>query len=133
MIKPSITIDDATDDDVARFYPGTQINGNWIAKVFRKGSLVAAFGGFLDLGDGVWFAFLDVPAYLRKPMLYRHVVHAFSEVKARGARIIRAHCDSRIPGAEKLMRHMGFVQTDESYQGVCVWELDMSERMNTHG
>ena len=110
---------DATDDDVARFYRSIQFHGDWTARCIRKGRLVAAMGGVMEIEPGVWFGFIDLPAHLRGPMLYRHTVKVLNEAKAKGARVIRAVCDTDIPRAEAFMRRLGFRPTDE---GVWEWE-----------
>jgi hypothetical protein len=111
----------ADDDSVARFY-GVQFSNRWIGKAIRKGRLVAGFGGAMEISDGVWFAFLDIPAHLRRSINYRHILAALGEMKSMGAQTIRAACESDIPGAEALLQRLGFLPTDEEIDGRKVWE-----------
>lgn len=127
MIRPASEIVPATDDDIARFYGGIEFTGKWFAKAMRRGSLVSGFGGMIETEDGVWFAFLEVPAHERKPILYRHIRDAFDRVKGQGAKVIKATCDTTIPNAEKLMVRLGFRPTDEELNGKVVWVCPVSE------
>lgn len=121
MILPRGEIVDATEDDVARFYGPIEFSGKWIAKALRKGSLVSAFAGLIETEDGVWFAFFEVPAHERKPILYRHILAAVEAAKAQGARVLKATCDTSIPGAERLMVRLGFEPTQDEINGKVVW------------
>lgn len=127
MIKPSSEIVPATDDDIARFYGGIEFTGKWVAKALRKGKLVSGFGGLIETEDGVWFAFFEVPAHERKPILFRHILEAFEAAKAQGAKVFKATCDTSIPGAEKLMRRLGFAPTEDEINGKVVWAWQVSE------
>lgn len=122
MIRPHTEIVDATEDDIVRFYGPIVFQGRWVAKAIRKGSLVSAFGGLIEENEGEWLAFFEVPPHLRRPSIYRHIVAAFNEVKGHGAKVIKAICDTRIDGAEKLIRHLGFLPTDSTINGMQVFE-----------
>lgn len=111
----------ATDDEFARFYGGMQVNGKWVGRAIRRGRLLSAFGGLIETNDGEWFAFLEVPSHERRPSLFRHILAAFDEAKANGARVIKATCDMRIQRAEALMLKLGFEQTQEEHEGRAVW------------
>jgi RimJ/RimL family protein N-acetyltransferase len=111
----------ADDIDFARYFQGMQVTTRWVGRAMRRGRLIAGFGGLLETNDGEWLAFLEVPAEERKPHVYRHVLAAFSEAKALGARRITAWCDTTIPGAEKLMKRLGFEKTDEIIEDKEVW------------
>lgn len=127
MIRPDAVVDLATEDDIARYYGPISFMNKWTARVIRKGSLVAAFGGIVEISDGVWQAFFEVPAYLRKPSIFRHILAGFDEAKAQGAREIRAFCNTDIEGAERLMRHLGFRPTDETIEDRTVWKWLISD------
>lgn len=118
----------ATDDDVARCFRGVLFTSRWFGKAIRKGKLVAGIGGVIDLGDGLWFAFLDVPAYLRSPAMYRHILNGMDEAIKLGATRIRALCDTDVPRAEALMTRLGFEPTEEETDGKVVWEWRHSQR-----
>lgn len=110
----SVTIEPATDEDVARFYGGIEFKGGWHAKVARKGKLVAAFGGVLESSEeGIWYGFMDIPKHIRKPTLYRHTLAILRDAKASGAKVIRAACDTDIPRALEFMERLGFVPTED--------------------
>ena len=121
MLSPKAEICPATEDDIARFYGAVEIQSQWAARVLRKGSFDAGFGGLLEIETGVWFAFFEVPAHLRKPSVYRHIVSAFNVAKAKGAHTVKAHCNTDIPRAKELMQRLGFTPTDEAINGKVVW------------
>lgn len=121
MSKPTVSL--ATEDDIARFYGGIQFNARWHAKAMRKGRLIAGIGGVIETEPGVWFGFLEVPAHLRRPSLYRQVVQVLDEAKALGAREVRTWCDKSIPRAGAMMRRLGFVRTDEMIDGKAIYSL----------
>jgi hypothetical protein len=123
MLKPTPEIVPATGDDVARYYGGIEISGQWHAKAMRKGSLVAGMGGVIETEPGVWVGFLEVPDGERKPSLYRHVIDMLNAAKASGATEIRTWCDDSIPRAEAMMRRLGFKPTDEEIDGKTVHSL----------
>ncbi|SCW39028.1 hypothetical protein SAMN02927900_01290 [Rhizobium mongolense subsp. loessense] len=115
----------ADDIDFARYFGGMHVTGRWVGRALRRGRLIAGFGGLLEVKDAEWFAFLEVPAGDRKPHVYRHVLAAFAEAKAQGAKRITAWCDTSIPGAEKLMNRLGFKKTDEIMQEKEVWAWEL--------
>lgn len=117
----------ATDDDVARFYRGVQFTAPWVGKVIRKGKFIAGFGGVMEIGEGLWYAFLDVPAHLRRPMIYRHALGVLDEAKSMGAMKIRAICDTSVTRAEAMLRRIGFEPTDETDGERTVFEWQHSE------
>lgn len=117
----------ATDDDVARFYRGVQFTAPWVGKAIRRGKLVAGFGGVMEIGEGLWFAFLDIPAHLRRPSIYRHVLGVLDEAQAMGALKIRAVCDTGVPRAEAMLRRIGFEPTEETDGERTVFEWQRSE------
>ena len=114
-------IDWATDEDVARYYGGIEFLGRWVGKSLRRGMAVAGFGALLEEKEGVWFAFLEVPASERKPSIYRHVLEAFNKVKELEPKVIKATCDNSIPRAGELMKRLGFEPSDEKINGREVW------------
>ncbi|KRB51786.1 hypothetical protein ASE04_09645 [Rhizobium sp. Root708] len=116
----------ATDDDIARFYGAIEFKSQWVARALRNGRLIAGFGGALETADGVWFAFLDVPPQYLKPSIYRHIVAGIHEAKSKGAKVIKARCDTRIPRAEALLKHLGFLPTDEVVDNEVIWECQVS-------
>lgn len=122
-MKPVIV--PATDEEFSRFYGGMQVNGKWIGRAVKRGRLVSAFGGLIETAEGEWVAFLDVPSHERRPSLYRHVRAAFDEAKEQGARVIKATCDTNIPRAEALMKHLGFEPTDEMIDNKAVWRWQL--------
>lgn len=111
----------ATEDHFARYYHGMQVTGRWVGRAMVKGRLVAGFGGLIETGDGEWLAFFEVPVHERKPSLLRHILAAFNEAKEHGAKVIKATCDTSIPRAEALMKHLGFEETDETIDEQKVW------------
>lgn len=111
----------ATEDEFARFYHGMQVTGRWVGRAMRKGRLIAGFGGLIETKDGEWFAFFEVPAHERKPSLLRHIRAAFADAKGQGAKVIKATCDTSIPRAEALMKHLGFEPTEEQIDDKVVW------------
>lgn len=111
----------ATDDEFARFYGCMQVTGKWVGRAIKRGRLVAAFGGMIEVSDGEWVAFLEVPQHERRPSLFRHILAVFDEARASGATVIKATCDMRIPRAEALMLKLGFEQTQEEHDGRAVW------------
>ncbi|MDM9629543.1 hypothetical protein QTL95_27030 [Rhizobium sp. S152] len=117
----------ATDDDIARFYGAIEFRSKWAARALRRGRLIAGFGGLLEIEDGVWFAFFDVPAEHRKPSIYRHILSAFREAKAKGAQVFKAKCTETIPRAVALMEHLGFERTDEMIDDEVVWVCPASK------
>lgn len=121
MLKPKGEILPATEDDIARFYGAIEFHSQWAARALRKGSLVAGVGGLLEIENGVWFAFFEVPAHERRPSVYRHILAAFNEAKEKGARTVKAHCSTGIPRAKELMERLGFTPTDEMINGKVVW------------
>ncbi|MGE8105150.1 hypothetical protein ACQKP1_15835 [Allorhizobium sp. NPDC080224] len=111
----------ADDEDFARFYGGVQVTSDWVGKGLWKRRKLAAFGCLIDMGDGVWHGFLDLPVGVRRPSLYRHILGALSEAKSKGALTIKAACQTDIPRAKELMERLGFEPTDEEFQGMRVW------------
>ena len=117
-------IDTATDEDFARFYGGMQVSGRWVGRAMRRGRLIAGFGGLIEMQDGQWLAFLEVPKEERKPHVYRHILAAFAEAKEQGCTRVIAWCDTSIPNAVKLMTRMGFKKTDEMIEEKEGWAWD---------
>jgi hypothetical protein len=115
-------IRDADDIDFARFYGGYQVTSRAICKGLWRRRLLAGFGGMIETGDGEWFAFLEVPSEERRPSLFRHVLKTFAEAKDKGAVVIKAACDTKIPRAEALMTKLGFKPTNEELDGKAIWE-----------
>lgn len=116
----------ATEDEFARFYHGMQVTGRWVGRAMMKGRLIAGFGGLIETGEGEWVAFFEVPAHERKPSVFRHIKAAFAEAREQGAKVIKATCDTSIPRAEALMRHLGFEPTDETLDGKELWVCQVS-------
>lgn len=113
----------ATEDDFARFYRGVVPTAQWMGSAVRKGRLVAGFGGALEVSDGIWFAFLDVPAHLRSRAIYKRIILALAEIRRRGGREVRAMCDETIPRAKEMLERLGFEPTDEVIDGKAVWHV----------
>lgn len=111
----------ADDIDFARFYGGVQVTSQWIGKGIWRRRLLAGFGCVIEVAEGEWMAFLEVPAGERKPHIYRHILQALTDAKKRGARTIKATCDTSIPRAEALMRKLGFEPTQETLDGKVIW------------
>jgi len=111
----------ATADDVARYYGAIEFKSQWTGRTLRKGRMIAGFGGLLEVDNGVWLAFLEVPAEFRRPSIYRHIVAALQEAKAKGALVFKAKCDQSIPRSAALMEHLGFQPTDEVLDNEVVW------------
>lgn len=122
MSARTVSVELATDEDLARFYSGITFTVPWAGKVMRRGRLVTAFGGAAEQEEGVWLAFLDVPAHMRRPSLYRHARAFLAELKGRGARVIRASVDDDIPRAFDFMDRLGFRPTDDTIDGRTVYE-----------
>lgn len=114
-------IRDADDVDFARFFGGVQVTSDWIGKAAWKRRKVEAFGCLIDMGDGVWNAFLDIPLTARRPSMYRHILGVLAKARAKGARVIKAACQADIPRAQELMERLGFEPTEEEFQGMRVW------------
>lgn len=114
-------IEPASEDDFARFYHGIVPTGQWTGRIVRKGRLIAGFGGAMEVANGVWFAFLDIPTHVRTPVVYRHIRHAIAGIGA-GAEI-RAVCDVGIPRAKEMLERLGFEPTDEEIDGKAVWHV----------
>lgn len=115
----------ADETDFARFYGPVHITSRWIGHALWRGRVVAGFGGMIETDDGVWLAFLEVPADARRPFLYRRILKGFEEAKAQGCRVVRALCDPSIPRADALMRRLGFQETDEMIDGKAVWTWNL--------
>lgn len=111
----------ADDVDFARFYGGVRVTGRWIGRALWRRRLVAGFGCIIETAEGEWMAFLEVPAADRKPHVFRHVLQVLNEAKGKGARVIKATCDTSIPRAEALMKKLGFEPTEETLDGKVVW------------
>lgn len=112
----------ADDVDFASYYGATQVKGRWIGRAVWRGRRIAGFGGLIEVKDGEWFAFLELPAPERRPSIYRHILTAFQEAREQGATVIKATCDMRIPKAEALMDRLGFKPTDEAVDGKVIWQ-----------
>lgn len=112
----------ADDIDFARFYGGVQVTGQWIGRGLWRRRLLAGFGCVIETGEGEWMAFLEVPAEARKPCIFRHILEVLAQAKTRGARVIKATCDTSIPRAEALMLKLGFKPTNETLDGKVVWQ-----------
>lgn len=121
----STAIVPATDEEFSRFYGGMQVNGKWVGRAVKRGRLVSAFGGLIEATEAEWVAFLDVPSHERRPSLYRHIRAAFDEAKRQGAKVIKATCDTSIPRAEALMKHLGFEPTEEMFEDKVVWRWQL--------
>lgn len=123
-----VVIDDATEDDVARFY-GISFPGQWRGRVMRRGKLVAAFAGVFESPNGEWFGVMDVPAHLRGLALYREAKRFLASASDAGANTIRAACDTDIPRAAEFMARLGFEPTDdETEDGKVIWQWLASEQ-----
>lgn len=124
MIKPQVTIERATIEDIVRWYGPIEFTAQWSAKVIKKGSLVVAFAGIIEIESGVWFAFFEVPKQHRKPILLRHIREIVDDVIQKGAKVIKAYCDHDIPRSEALMKHLGFVETKELLGEKVIWQWE---------
>jgi hypothetical protein len=115
----------ASDVDFARYYGGIEVTGRWVGRAMWRGRMIAGFGGLIETEVGEWVAFLEVPREERKPHIYRHALAAFADARQEGARVVKAWCDATIPGAEKLMKRLGFRPTEETMDDkvVWIWEL----------
>lgn len=111
----------ANDADFARFYGGRQLNARMVGRGLWRRRLLAGFGGAIETADGEWLAFLEVPEGERKPSIYRHILQCMDEVKAHGAKVVKAWCDPEIPRSDALMKRLGFSPTDEEIDGKVVW------------
>ena len=112
----------ADDIDFARFYGGVQVTAQWIGRAFWRRRLLAGFGCVIETAEGEWMAFLELPTEARKPFIFRHILKVMAEVKKRGARTIRATCDTSIPRAEALLVKLGFKPTEQTLDGKVVWQ-----------
>lgn len=112
---------EATDEDLARMFGGVVIHGEWYGLCARRGRLVTAMGGVLRKEDA-FYAFLEVPAYMRGRYVYRHAFRFLQSLKERGVQSVRASCDETIPRAKEFMERLGFTETDEQLDGRTVWE-----------
>lgn len=83
---------------------------------------MAGFGGLIECENGDWLAVFEVPAHLRAPSLYRYALRLLNEAKERGVGRIIATCDPEISRSETFMRRLGFVQTDQTFNDMAVWE-----------
>ncbi|RVK73165.1 hypothetical protein CN159_02090 [Sinorhizobium meliloti] len=115
----------ATDIDFARYYGGVQVAGRWVGRAMWRGRMIAGFGGLIETEEGEWVAFLEVPQEERKPHIYRHALAAFADAQREGARVIKAWCDVTIPGAERLMKRLGFSPTQEIMDDKVVWKWEL--------
>lgn len=115
----------ADEIDFARYFGPIQIETRWIGHALWRGRVVAGFGGMIEESDGVWLAFLEVPASERKPFLYRRILDGFRQAREQGCRTVRALCDPSIPRADALMIRLGFVRTDETINGRAVWTCSL--------
>lgn len=116
------TVEPATDEDIARFYGGITFTAPWTGRAIRRGKLIAGFGGAIETESGCWMAFLDVPAHIRRPTLYRHVRAGMAEIAAMGGHTIRAAVDDSIPKAKTFLDRLGFMPTDDEIDGRTVYE-----------
>lgn len=114
-------IREADDLDFARFYGPMEIKSRWVGRAMWRGLAVVGFGGLIEISDGEWLAFLEVPKDERRPHVFRHVLASFAEAKAQGAKIIKAQCDMRIPRADALLARLGFKPTEEEIDGKVIW------------
>lgn len=114
-------IRDADDVDFARFFGCVQVTSRWVGKGLWRRRVLAAFGCLIEMQDGVWMGFLDLPVAARRPSVYRHIRQVMDKAREQGATIIKAGCDTSIPRAQELMERLGFEPTDEEFEGKTVW------------
>lgn len=119
----------ATDDDLARASGGLQFETQWVGKAVHRGRLVEAIGGAFEIEHGVWFGFMEVPAQLRRPSVFRHVRHVITQAREKGATILKATCDADIPRAKEMMQRLGFEPTEEEINGKVIWCLDLKRSL----
>ena len=112
----------ATDEDVARYYSGAAITGEWIGYTARRDRRVLAVGGLIRMENDEWMGFLDMPIGIRSPLALRYAVKLLREAKERGAKSIVATCDEAIPRADAFLKRLGFESTDREFEGRTVWK-----------
>lgn len=117
-------VEPATNDDIARFYGGIALQGDWMGLVRRRGRLVVAAGGIFKRDDGPWRGFMDIPPHERGISVFRYALRLLREAKAAGAPSVDVVCSNEIPGAAKFLSRLGFEKTSrmEDDQAVWIWQ-----------
>lgn len=117
-----ISVENATARDVARFYGGIRLEDEMIGLAAKKGRLVLALGGIVKVKDSPWRGFMDIPPYLKSPMIFRYAKRLLVQARAEGANAVRVACDESTPRAAEFLKRLGFVETEEQEQDMVVWE-----------
>lgn len=115
------SVSKATDDDIARFYGGISLAGEWIGLARRRGRLVVAMGGIVRTDSGPWRGFMDIPPSERGASVYRHASRLLKDAAKSGADQVAVACDDTIPRAVEFLERLGFQKTDEIENDMAVW------------
>lgn len=115
-----VTIRPATRRDLEKFYRTTDIRQSRIADVGVVRGRIIGCGGVAFV-DGMAFVFLDLKPSARryKVALVKAARGVIERVRTSGTRIMYANLDPDEPGAERWVRSMGFLPTDEP--GLFAW------------
>ena len=116
-----ISVDQATADDIARFFGGIRLTEEFFGLAGRKGRLVVGIGGVIKSPEGQWRGFMDVPDHVKTPMIYRYAKRILAEASARGAKSVQVACDDQVPRASEFLERLGFIPTEEVQNNMVIW------------
>lgn len=107
MLRP------ATIGDFSVFY--TNVSGAW---VIEADGVIHAFGGMMRRPDGRLWAWIDTRPGVRPVQFVKAVKAALRS----SGETVYVPCESnKFPTAEKLLRLLGFVPTEETHNEMRVW------------
>lgn len=115
-------VEPATREDIARYFPGVRIPGNWLGFAAKDGRLVRAVGGVLEYQSGQWIMFLDGQQRAKRSCFLRYGLKLLKHAQAQGAREVIALCDEEIPRAVPFLERLGFARTSKVENNMVVWK-----------
>lgn len=117
-----------TQELLTRFYGGTPKKSSRGFAYLQDGEPVVLVGVFLEGSIYVLFSEAkagikdDRPSIAKRRLIAQGARMVVDLVKTMGVKVY-AHADCRMPGAEKLLKHLGFVCVDpEKQPEVFVWQ-----------
>lgn len=110
----------ATADDWYVFL-GVREPAAWSGYVAADRDLLIGFGGVCLGVDGRWWAYFRKIPGVRAPVTAQKAARMLLSNLSSDWLPLHAQADPRIFGAEKWLRHLGFVASDEILEGERVW------------
>lgn len=110
-----------TDREMSRFY-GYPFSGPVLGVAARRGLLTVALGGIFVADDGKVWGFIDIHPTARFRGLFRHTKRFLDGCREDGVKEINVTRDEAFSTSENFLSRLGFVRTEETFEGKEVWK-----------